>query len=261
MAQESKSFADVLTSLLSDWKRLTTFLFLIAVLAGMLLGFIWVAAREVPKETAKITIGPADILFTQVTKTGREYLVIVYPQGWQETAIQVAEGDTLTFEAGGYVQIDLQGLIDSVEERRKAEDRVVEQEKRLGRWEGEKGTFHPEQHFTKEEKSASTLRWNWTDPNGNPETNLQATSRRAQSIMKDQNYGALLGAIRETQAQPDREDAFFIGRNNIIRAKRSGKLYLTVNDVWDDSDPEFPEKFFVDNIGSFYAKVTVTPPK
>ena len=80
-----------------------------------------------------------------------------------------------------------------------------------------------------------------------------------QLVLTDRNAGAPLGAIRETESEPSRNDVFFIGKSNIITAPRSGKLYFTVNAVWDDEDPAFPEKFFIDNIGFFYAKVTVTP--
>lgn len=259
---EAKSFADVVTSLLNDWGTFVRFLLLIIALCVIAWCFTWGVLRTTPRGTSQISLGPNGILVTQTTKEGAEYLVEIYPQGWQETAIQVAEGDTLNFEARGNVQIDLEGLVESVEERLKAEDRVIEHEKKIGRWEQEKDSFRSERYFTDQEKMLSRLQWNWTDPNGNPETNAQANPpRRGQSILPDRNYGALLGAIRETQAEPTRADAFFIGKNNTIKATRSGKLYFTVNDVWDDADPNFPEKFFVDNIGSFYAKVTVAPRK
>jgi hypothetical protein len=57
-------------------------------------------------------------------------------------------------------------------------------------------------------------------------------------------------AIRETDVSPTRDDAFFVGSSNVAVAKRSGKLYFTVNDVTYD-DKDFLDMFFVDNIGSF----------
>jgi hypothetical protein len=76
--------------------------------------------------------------------------------------------------------------------------------------------------------------------------------------MRDRDYGALLGAIKEAQASPAPEDAFFIGKSAEVIAKRSGKLYFTVNDVWDRDDASFPNKFFIDNFGFFHARVKVS---
>ncbi|HYW10074.1 MAG TPA: hypothetical protein VE913_24115 [Longimicrobium sp.] len=38
---------------------------------------------------------------------------------------------------------------------------------------------------------------------------------------------------------------------------RDGTLWFTINDVWDDQDSEFPDKFYVDNVGFFLVKVLV----
>jgi hypothetical protein len=40
-------------------------------------------------------------------------------------------------------------------------------------------------------------------------------------------------------------------------AQKSGKLYFVVNDVLTD-DKDFPDLFLFDNIGFYYAKVTVS---
>jgi hypothetical protein len=45
--------------------------------------------------------------------------------------------------------------------------------------------------------------------------------------------------------------------NNDLVAKQSGKLYFTVNDVVHD-DKDSPDLFLEDNIGFFYAKVTIS---
>ena len=58
---------------------------------------------------------------------------------------------------------------------------------------------------------------------------------------------------------PSRDDAFFVGKSNTIRAQRTGKLYFAVNDVLNDTNKDFPDMFLVDNIGFFYVRVTVTP--
>ena len=64
-------------------------------------------------------------------------------------------------------------------------------------------------------------------------------------------------SIRETGALPGRQDAIFIGTSANMVAQKSGKLYFVVNDVLTD-DKDFPDLFLFDNIGFYYAKVTVS---
>jgi hypothetical protein len=82
-------------------------------------------------------------------------------------------------------------------------------------------------------------------------------AHQKRSVLPAKGYGALLAAIRETKVLPTRDDVFFVGSSNVYKAPRSGKLYFTVNDVTYD-DKDFPDMFFVDNIGSFYARVSVS---
>ncbi|PYY03970.1 MAG: hypothetical protein DMG69_31615, partial [Acidobacteria bacterium] len=177
------------------------------------------------------------------------------------TGIAVLEGDNLNFEAAGRVNIDLEGLVLSLAARHEAEQRVIAEEKKAGTWETQK--IAPELRFTPEEKLKVRPQWKWIDPNGIPETEMVAANpaRRKRSILPAKGYGALLAAIRETGVEPSREDAFFVGRSNTCVTKRSGKLYFVVNDIWNDQDKEFPEMLMVDNVGFFYARVTVTPRK
>ena len=254
-----RSFAGLVSSLLDSWRKLGKFLLLMAAVCLILWVLVWGIWRVLPNTTSsQMSIGPGGILLAQTTGSGAVYIAVVDPQGWEETGIQVTEGDVLNFEAYGKVQPDLRDLNYSIEARRKATLRVIAQEQRLHRWEAEKENFRIEGAFTDEETKDSKLLWDWNDPNGNPETqSLTDPYPLKQVILKGCNIGALVGAIRETGVQPARSDAFFVGRNNRIVAKRSGKLYFIVNDVWDDDDTSFPDKFFVDNIGFFYVKVTV----
>lgn len=262
MPEVARSFADVVASLLDDTGRLVKFLLLAVALCLLAWGFAWTLLRSVPSQVTQINLGSSQVLLTQTTKQGTEYLVVVHPQGWQETGIQVREGDTLHFHAYGSVHVDLGGLVNSVQERIKAEDRIVAAERKLGKWEEEKGVFLPERHFTEDEKQKSRPRWEWTGPNGNPKNAPPALpARQSLTILPKYGYGALLCAIRETGVVPARDDALFVGTQNDIKATKSGKVYFTVNDAWDDNDPSFPDKFFVDNVGFFYATVQVTPPK
>jgi hypothetical protein len=86
---------------------------------------------------------------------------------------------------------------------------------------------------------------------------LASTTHQKRSVLPTKGYGALLAAIRETNVLPARDDVFFVGSSNVVVAKRNGKIYFTVNDVTYDND-DFPDMFFVDNIGSFYARVAVS---
>jgi len=82
------------------------------------------------------------------------------------------------------------------------------------------------------------------------------------AVLPGGNYGALLGAIRETGVTPTSTDVFLVGSGTMtsgvpIVAKRGGKLYFTVNDV-QSKDKDYPNMFFEDNIGFYYAKVTIS---
>jgi hypothetical protein len=252
--------SDFLTALTG--RRLVYLLILLAGLFSVYYGVV----HTLPANTQKLDIhGVGSIVLSQPTPGGgQEYLVVVHPQGWQETAIAVKAGDTLTFDAGGNIYIDLGGLNESLALRRKLEAQLVQNEKKSRKWPAEKATLTPEDRFTMGQKASIRPVWSWNGPNGNVATqDLSFPARRQKTIIATANYGTLLGAIRETGiSTPDRHDAFIVGAHRDgFTVKESGKLYFTVNDVWDDKDPTFPEKFYIDNIGSFYVKVTVTPAK
>lgn len=59
---------------------------------------------------------------------------------------------------------------------------------------------------------------------------------------------------------PDRSDAFGIGSRGEIVAPIDGTLWLSVNDVWDDDDPEYPAKFYDDNLGFYWVTLQTTRP-
>ena len=231
---------------------------------GAAFGVYYGVVRTLPKETQEFKLnGVGSIVLSQPTREGgHEYLVVVHPQGWQETAIAVKEGDTLGFDAGGSVYIDLGGLNRSLDLRHKFEDDLADREKRRGKWLAERKTLAAEDLFTVRQLAEIKPAWSWNGPDGSEATAaLSFPGRRSKTIIPGARYGELLGAIRETGlAAPDRADAFRVGTHSSgIVARRNGKLYFTVNDVWDDKDKSFPEKFFVDNIGFFYVKVTVAP--
>jgi hypothetical protein len=256
------SITDVLNTLITSWKALLISLILLLALFCVYLGVI----HYLPKNAQEFKItGVGSIVLSQPTKEGgREYLVVIHPQGWQETAISVKEGDTITFDAGGSIYIDLGGLNESLGLRRQLEAEMVARDRKNHKWPAEASTLAPEDRFTPQQKSSIKPAWSWNGPDGNIATkDLSFPARRAKTIMPAVNYGALLGAVRESGLPvPDRKDAFLVGAHTQgFMVKQAGKLYFTVNDVWDDKDPSFPEKFYIDNIGFFYVKVTVSPAK
>lgn len=256
------SFADLLNNLATKWGSVARFLVLLLGLFGV---YYWVI-HTLPTQTKEFKInGVGSIVLSQPTAGGgHEYLVVIHPQGWQETAIAVKAGDTLTFDAGGNIYIDLGGLNESLRLRRQLETQLVLKDKKNHKWPSETLTLAPEDRFTPEQKYAIRPAWSWNGPDGNRATkDLSFPARREKTIIPNANYGALLGAIRESGITvPNRQDAFVVGTHTDgFVVKQSGKLYFTVNDVWDDKDPSFPEKFYIDNVGFFYVKVTVSPAK
>lgn len=235
------TFADLLNVILSDWKKFSKFLLLLVATGGCLTGLLCLVIYFLPKHTDEVQIeGLGRVIFSQKTKQGESYVVVVHPQGWQETAIAVNEGDKISFDADGSVEIDLMGLLDSLKERKVLEAR------------------NGKRPFTPEESNQIKPKWLWTNPDGNRLTQQLADPERLKmSLAPDHNYGALLAAVRETGVTPAREDVFFVGTHAIQKSSKTGKIYFTVNDVWDYKDPIFPEKFFMDNLGVFYVRVIV----
>jgi hypothetical protein len=265
MTDGSKSIADLLSSLLEDWGKFGRALLFLFVVSLVTLGVVYGVFQMLPRNTGQVKLGSGSIIFSQATQGGDSYLVVISPEGWQETGISVRKGDHLNIDANGRVHIDLSGLNAALAARSAADERIEDEEKRAGRWTADMKNdgFAPEDHYTDDEKQRIRPTWHWTGPEGIAETREHALAgRMKRCILPGQNYGALLGAIRETGVTPAADDIFLVGSGSNgsghdIVAKRSGKLYFTVNDV-ESGDKDYPDVFFDDNIGFFYAKVTVT---
>src|SRR6266851_3323845 len=124
MPDVSRSMADVLVEVLNDWKKFGKFLLLIMSLFMIVSVFAWFILLKLPSNASEIQIGTAHILFSQSTKEGHKYVVIVSPEGWQRTGIFVPAGARMSIEAGGKVQIDLTGMNEALRAARQAENRV-----------------------------------------------------------------------------------------------------------------------------------------
>ena len=121
----------------------------------------------------------------------------------------------------------------------------------------------------------------WTGPSGyaeSPGVDTAYPARLKKRVSVDYPYGALLGTIApvapddcttemvlkfKPDCTPKRQNIFSVTRSkHPVNPSADGEeraLWLIVNDVLDESDPIFPEKFYVDNLGFFYVEVIVTP--
>ena len=273
----SKSFSDVLLIILEDYPRkflrlLFTITSFTICLGAILFVFAWLVMRNLPSRAAQFQFGPASILFSQSDSTGDKYLVVVPPQGWTRTAIFVPEGSTFEIETGGKVQIDLSGLTKALEARRNAENRVVEEKRGPHPNPTIPLDFAQEDYFTRDELRDMKPKWRWVGPDGLSDSEMKAGNanpvRRQRSILPNEGYGVLLAAFAPANVDPATDPsvipelvsgAFRVGSmyKQRVTAKQSGYLYLSVNDV-QSKIPEFPDMFTVDNIGAFFAKITVT---
>jgi hypothetical protein len=137
MADAVPTFANLLLVLLEDWKKFFKFLLLVFFACLFGLGLVYGILRSLPRATSEVKLGSGSILFTRPTENGQEYIVVISPQGWQETDISVKEGDTINFEVGGKVNIDLEGLNLALDARHAADNRIMAEEKTAGRWDKE----------------------------------------------------------------------------------------------------------------------------
>jgi hypothetical protein len=254
-----KSFADLLASVLDGWEKFFKFLALIFFVCLFAFGLVWGILLILPSDSqVKIGSGSTSFLISTPTKNGNKYVVVIAPQGWQSADIPIKSQEFVTIEPGGKVNIDLSGLNEGLEARRQAEKWVADHFPK-----SQIDEFGPEHFFRDEDLKRMQLTWSWTGPEGAKNMRAANPSRRKREFCQSEGYGALLAAITSA-VPPTRDEAFFVGGGRTIQAERDGELQFAVNDIWNDVDAKtgkptsFPDMFVVDNIGVFYAKVTVT---
>lgn len=271
MSSDGKSLGDVLLAALHDWRTFSRLVLLVFALTAVLTLAVVLTVSNLPSSASEVQLGAAHILFSQSTKDGDKYVVIVTPQGWQRTGISVAEGSTFAIESDGRVHIDLAGLNDALKVRRAAEDRVTAARGAQSTASGTNGGFIPDDYFTDAERKAMIPTWGWIGPNGVPQADMEKHANRERwkrTIVPTTGYGTLVGAFLDQDIDPATvqtmfkqlvANAFIVGSNFRQKAttQKSGFLYFTVNDV-QGGETEPAEEFFIDNIGAFYAKITVT---
>jgi hypothetical protein len=265
-----KSVGDVFNGILTDWGVLARFgaavlVVAVAIVGGILLsGFALSRVGLVPTEL-ELSDSPK-MLFKQMRSDGAEYLFAVQPTGWQETDINVQDGDEIDIRADGQVIISLLQITDFRDMRRRFEDRVDASHKAQVR--ARDTSYVPERYFTRNETDSlkGVLTRGWIGPAGHPGPVGMIDSRYAgrtkNKILPGEPYAALIATVHDKSDPPRRADgfasAFYVGRSHHTTWHgKSGKLWFIVNDVLDDADPELPDKFFNDNFGMFLVRVRV----
>jgi hypothetical protein len=264
-----RTAGDVLDGILSNPKRWLALMGVLAGLAGLVMLVMVVFTRLFGIETREFRLGGANthVLFSSVEKrSGREeYVVIVTPQGWQRTDIEVRPGDRVSFNADGKVCVDVHDILEKVDRRLKYEDEHAKKEGIRTNDPTEKRA--PEDFFTSDERKSLVLSRPWVGPEGFGLEHFQPSfrSRRDRYLLPQENAAGLVAAIKSGSKElPGRSDAFFVGRSKdcvvgdaeTCGASQKGWLWFTVNDV-QFNDPDNPVLFYNDNIGVFWVRVTL----
>jgi len=192
-------------------------------------------------------------------------MVIVNPEGWQRTEIEVRPGDRLSFDADGKVCIDLSDILEKVARRLKFEDDYA---KKLSiRRDDPNEKRVPEDYFTPDERKELILNRPWVGPDGFDLEHFQPSfqSRKDRYLLPGKNAAGLVAAVKSgSKVAPGKQDAFFVGKSKDCvvgegedcSASQKGWLWFTVNDV-QYNDPANPNLFYNDNIGVFWVRVVL----
>ena len=260
---ESMSFADFLWDLLNDWGMLLRLgvVVLIAALASFGMFYLFRKVLHVAPASLQLSSTGANICFQSQSADKREFLCVVYPQRWQTWDIQVKAGEVVSFVAEGCINISLMNMFEAIRRRYKLERRYIG----AGLVRRHSSTSKlPEDLYTDEERRKIVPERGWTGPQGYADCvqDHEYPPRTARKLLPTCPYGMLVGAINPISGDspPDRNSSRFlaIGKGGTFQVHEPGQLWFTINDVWDDHDPLFPDKFYVDNFGSFLLKITIT---
>lgn len=267
-----RTMGDFFYEVLSSPKKSMTLILLATGLTALGLLGAWGLIELFHVQTSEIELGATDqhIIFKSVQKGVDEYLVVVNPEGWQNSGIEIKYGDHLNFIAGGKICIDMHHIIENTQRRMKLEDYYSTHPPYI-REKDDSETRAPEDAFSPGEREGLELERPWTPPDGFKLEGKYAPrwrARKARYLFPDQGAGGLVAAIHKaTSGEPDKSETFFVGsRRNLPADKESvgvetdGNLWFTVNDI-QFSDPVVPGLFYNDNIGLFWVKVIVTHKK
>jgi hypothetical protein len=123
-----RSSGEVFLEILDSWPRLGKLVLLIFATSAVVCVLAYEVLQHLPSNASELQLGATDsshVVIRQPTKGGGSSAVIVVaPQGWNQTSIQVREGEFYAINAGGRIQTSLYDLNLALEARRKAEDRI-----------------------------------------------------------------------------------------------------------------------------------------
>lgn len=252
-----RTFADVFYSVLTDWRKMLSFLVLTLILLALFLvvGFV-IIIRLKMESVSEIDVMSGKVLFQKSFDGKSEYLTIVHPQGWQDTDIMVKKGDHIKIVSGGKITVDLAGIVETVNKRKEIEKKY-ETKAHLDRT-SEEPTQCPELYYTQQEKDSLKFNRGWIGPDGydEPFTKQSFRARGRRRILPEKNLGMLLGAINTGGKHPEKTQTFSIGTGlNDFVAPADGYLWFVINDDTNDYDPTNTDLFFGDNLGFFWVKI------
>ncbi len=171
--QKATSIGDVIKLCVEDWGAFIRFAMLLAtcmaVLGGGAIGAFMVLRSVTGSAPASLSFSAfgTGVVMESIGESDRrlEYLIMVHPRGWQSTRIQVNPGDSVIFEATGSVQISLNSIVESVEQRYRIE-RVLGQALNVA------GGELPEDVMTSEQIDSLALPRPWVGPDGDVQGEL-----------------------------------------------------------------------------------------
>jgi hypothetical protein len=260
--QTGKTMGDLLDGILIDPKRWLAVIALLVFLSLLVLLVMGVFTWLFGVETKEVQFGGADshVIFHRVDKQSgnQESVVVVNPEGWQKTGVQVRAGDRISFYANGKICIDLNEIVKKSQLLETYENKWTIKEGIKRDDPSEKRV--PEDYFTAEERKSLILNRPWVDPDGFDLSRFQPSfrSRRSRYLLPDDHAGGLVAAIKgDAGGTPVKSDAFFVGRfKENYSVSEAGWLWFTVNDV-QYNDLDNPYLFYNDNIGSFWVRVVL----
>ncbi len=218
---------------------------------------------------------------------GHEYFVAVPPQiGWLDTDISISPDDHVVFWASGEVNLSIFRITESVQNRKRIEAQITcmvgnaagiractdPRARRFADSLKVNAGLTPEDFFSASEIESIEPSQPWIGPGGDIVTDDRSyVGRTSKKLAPTMPFGQLVGLILPKDQDPDRlnsTQAFSIGtglesESGQRVATRTGDLWLAVNDVWNGTGKltgsNYPDNMFMlDNIGTFWVRVTVT---
>ncbi len=211
-----------------------------------------------------LEVSPSHIKFARAgPSSADEYLVLVHPQGFVGTKIEIRQGDRIKIQASGKVNLMLDGIVSSITKRKGYEGKKAQ-------------NILPEKKLTKLEIDSIILKQHpWVGPNGfetdyeklEQLVRTQIKKREKLRVEETANWGEMLAIIYGNEFDENllgKEHYQFmrIGDEETIFAEKSGFLGFMVNDYLyipnDELVNRAPLTFFDNNLGFFWVKVTIS---